>query len=88
MGRISAPCPDFRRNEERYVFGAIRSTWISSTGDLVTYFESKSAETCGTTAAIGISNGTLAPNLGRVPILHRLLVSPRPASFGFIYNSW
>jgi hypothetical protein len=43
----------------------------------MTCFVSEFAEMCGTTAAIGISNGTLAPNLGRVPILHWLLVRAR-----------
>ena len=50
-------------NEERYAVEAIRSSWISSTGPFVSRFEKEFATLCGTSAAIGVCNGTLALHL-------------------------
>lgn len=60
---ISVAKPDLSGNEERYVVEAIRSSWISSTGLFVTRFEREYAELCGTRAAIGVCNGTIALHL-------------------------
>lgn len=63
MDRIPVSRPDLSGNEERYVVEAIRSTWISSTGEFVSRFEREFAKLCGTSAAIGVSNGTVALHL-------------------------
>jgi perosamine synthetase len=63
MDRIPVSQPDLRGNEERYVVEAIRSSWISSTGAFVTRFEREFAAMCGTSSAIGVSNGTVALHL-------------------------
>jgi perosamine synthetase len=55
--------PDLGGNEEAYVVDAIRSSWISSTGPYVDRFERTFAELCGTRAAIGVCNGTVALHL-------------------------
>lgn len=52
--------PDLRGNEEAYVVQAIRSSWISSTGEFITRFEKEFAEACGTTSALSVCNGTVA----------------------------
>ncbi len=61
--KIPVARPDLSGNEERYVVEAIRSSWISSTGSFVTRFEREYAESCGTRAAIGVCNGTIALHL-------------------------
>jgi perosamine synthetase len=55
--------PDLSGNEERYVVDAIRSSWISSTGAYLTRFEKEFATLCGSSAALGLSNGTVALHL-------------------------
>jgi perosamine synthetase len=62
-GRIPVSAPDLAGNEERYVVDAIRSTWISSTGEYVDRFEAEFARACGTRSAIAVSNGTIALHL-------------------------
>lgn len=63
MMPIPVATPDLSGNEERYVLEALRSSWISSTGPFVGRFERAFAEQCGTRAAIGVANGTLALHL-------------------------
>jgi len=55
--------PELGGNEERYVVEALRSTWISSQGPFIERFESEFAALCGTRAAIGVANGTIALHL-------------------------
>lgn len=55
--------PDLGGNEERYVVEAVRSTWISSQGPFIERFEREFAALCGTRAAIGVTNGTIALHL-------------------------
>lgn len=55
--------PDLEGKEEAYVVDAIRTSWISSTGDYVQRFEREFAQLCGTRAAISVSNGTVALHL-------------------------
>jgi perosamine synthetase len=61
--RIPVASVDLSGNEEKYVVDAIRSSWISSTGGYVTRFESEFSSLCGTRAAIGVCNGTVALHL-------------------------
>ncbi len=61
--RIPVAAPDLSGNEETYVGEAIRSSWISSTGPFVERFEREFAAACGTTAALGVCNGTVALHL-------------------------
>ncbi len=58
--RIPLVVPDLSGNEERYVQQAIRSSWISSSGEFVSRFEREFAELCNTRAAIAVANGTVA----------------------------
>ena len=60
---IPMAIPDLSGNEEKYVVDAIRSTWISSTGDYVRRFEREFAELCGAEAAVSTSSGTAALHL-------------------------
>lgn len=62
-GFIPLAKPDLAGNEEKYTVGAIRSSWISSTGDYVARFETMFAQLCGTRTAIGVCNGTVALHL-------------------------
>jgi perosamine synthetase len=50
-------------NEEKYVVEAIRSTWISSTGEFVNRFETEFAQLCNSKHAVAVSNGTVALHL-------------------------
>lgn len=61
--RIPVAAPDLSGNEEAYVVEAIRSSWISSTGPFVDRFEREFAAACGTSAALGVCNGTVALHL-------------------------
>jgi len=61
--RIPVADADLSGNEEKYVVEAIRSTWISSTGEFVGRFEKEFADLCGTGSAISVSNGTVALHL-------------------------
>src|ERR1043166_1904242 len=60
---IPVASTDLSGREEEYAIDAIRSSWISSTGPYVERFERDFAELCGTTAAIGVCNGTVALHL-------------------------
>jgi perosamine synthetase len=61
--RIAVALPDLSGNEEKYVTEAVRSSWISSTGQFVDRFEREFAELCGSRAAISVINGTAALHL-------------------------
>jgi len=61
--RIPLATPDLGGNEEKYVVAAIRSTWISSSGEYVRRFEDEFARVCGARSAIGVSSGTVALHL-------------------------
>lgn len=61
--RVPVAAPDLSGNEEAYVIEAIRSSWISSTGSYIDRFEREFAALCGTTAALGVCNGTVALHL-------------------------
>jgi perosamine synthetase len=55
--------PDLTGNEERYVADALRSTWISSSGEFLERFELEWAELCECRAAVAVCNGTVALHL-------------------------
>lgn len=61
--KIPVSAPDLSGNEEVYVAHAVRSGWISGTGEYVTRFESEFAAFCGTGAAVAVSSGTAALHL-------------------------
>lgn len=61
--RIPVSGVDLSGNEEKYAVEAIRSTWISSTGEFVGRFEKEFADLCHTGSAISVSNGTVALHL-------------------------
>ncbi len=61
--RISVASVDLSGNEEQYVVDALRSTWISSTGQYLNRFETEFAAACGTSQAIAVCNGTVALHL-------------------------
>ncbi len=63
MTPIPLAAPDLNGNEEAYVVEAIRSGWISSSGAFVDRFEPAFAKICGTSAAFGVCNGTVALHL-------------------------
>ncbi len=63
MAKIPVSFADLTGNEEKYVAEAVRSSWISSTGPYVQRFEREFAEMCGTRAAVGVCNGTVALHL-------------------------
>lgn len=61
--RVPLAAPDLAGNEEAYVLQALRSTWISSTGEFLRRFESTFAEICETRHALAVTNGTVALHL-------------------------
>lgn len=63
MTFIPVAAPDLSGNEEKYVVDAIRSSWISSSGAYITRFEKEFAGLCGSGAALGLCNGTVALHL-------------------------
>lgn len=63
MINIPLSMPDLFGNEEKYVSEAIRSSWISSIGPFIAQFEQQFAKLCGSEAAIGVCNGTVALHL-------------------------
>src|SRR6266480_4614544 len=62
--RIPVAAADLSGNEEAYVADAVRSSWISSTGPYLDRFEKEFAQLCHTSAAIAVSNGTVALHAG------------------------
>ena len=65
---IPVSMPDLSGNEEAYVVQAIRSTWISSSGEFVRRFEQEFARMCGTQHAVAVSNGTVALHLAMLAL--------------------
>jgi perosamine synthetase len=61
--RTPLAVPDLSGKEEKYVIHAIRSSWISSTGEFVDRFEREFSGLCGTRAAVSVVNGTAALHL-------------------------
>ena len=55
--------PDLNGNELKYVAEAIRSSWISSTGEYVARFERDFADATGARACVAVANGTVALHL-------------------------
>jgi perosamine synthetase len=68
MNRIPVAQPDLSGNEEKYVLEALRSSWISSTGPFIARFEKEFASLCGTRAALGVVNGTMALHLALLTV--------------------
>jgi perosamine synthetase len=60
--------PDLSGNEESYVVAAMRSSWISSTGEFIDRFESEFAEVCGAKYALSVCNGTVALHLAMLAL--------------------
>lgn len=60
---IPVAAPSLDGNEEKYVLQAIRSSWISSTGEFVDRFEREFAEFAGARYALTVCNGTIALHL-------------------------
>ncbi len=61
--KIPVASTDLGGNEERYVVDAIRSSWISSTGQYLSRFEREYAALCGCSSAVAVCNGTVALHL-------------------------
>ncbi len=55
--------PYLNGNELRYVNNAVRTGWISSSGNYVKAFEEAFADYCGVKYAVGVCNGTVALHL-------------------------
>lgn len=66
--RIPLAVPDLSGNEEEYVVRAIRTSWISSTGEFVKRFEREFIEVCGARSVISVANGTVALHLALVAL--------------------
>lgn len=60
---ISLAQPQLNGNEYKYLMDAFLSTWISSTGKYITYFEENFSHYCGVKYGIATSNGTTALHL-------------------------
>ncbi len=70
--KIPLARPHLSDLEEKFVLNALRSTWISSTGEYVTQFEEQFANLCGTRTSIGVCNGTVALHLALMALDVRL----------------
>jgi perosamine synthetase len=55
--------PDLGKLEEENVLAALRSTWISSTGEFINRFEKEFSGIAGTDQTVGVCNGTVALHL-------------------------
>lgn len=60
---ISLAQPQLNGNEYKYLMDAFLSTWISSTGKYITFFEEKFSDYCGVKYGVATSNGTTALHL-------------------------
>jgi perosamine synthetase len=60
---IALASPDLGKLEEDNVLQAVRSTWISSTGEFINRFEKDFSEMAGTTNTVAVCNGTVALHL-------------------------
>ena len=47
-------------NEEKYVLDAVRTNWISSSGEYIQRFEEEFSRFCGVKYGVAVSNGTVA----------------------------
>lgn len=65
---IPVSMPDLSGNEEAYAVQAIRSSWVSSSGEFVRCFEQEFARMCGTRHAVAVSNGTVALHLAMLAL--------------------
>ncbi|MFZ5491088.1 MAG: DegT/DnrJ/EryC1/StrS family aminotransferase [Pseudomonadota bacterium] len=65
---IPAAAADLSGNEEQYVVEAIRSSWVSSSGQFVTRFEQDFSRACAANFAIGTCNGTVALHLAMLAL--------------------
>ena len=61
--RVAVAAPDLTGNEEAYVVAAVRSGWVSSSGEFLERFEREFAAACGTRHAVACSSGTTALHL-------------------------
>jgi perosamine synthetase len=61
--RLPVAEPELSGNEERYVLDAVRSSWISSSGEYLERLETEFARLCATEHALACSNGTAALHL-------------------------
>ncbi|MFZ3328087.1 MAG: DegT/DnrJ/EryC1/StrS family aminotransferase [Methylocella sp.] len=68
MTKINVPLSAPDGNEEAYLVDALRSTWISSSGNYVDRFESQFADLVGTRYASSAANGTVALRLALVAL--------------------
>ena len=62
-GNIALHKPQFHGREREYVGDCIDSTWVSFSGAYVARFETALAERTASTAAVAVSNGTVALQL-------------------------
>src|SRR5262245_13811116 len=60
---IPVASADLSGNEEKYALQAVRSTWISSTGEFLSRFEPEFAAACSVPHALAVANGTVALHL-------------------------
>jgi perosamine synthetase len=60
---IPVSAPDLSGNESKYAAEAVESTWVSSSGEFITRFESQLAEKTAVKHAITTSNGTTSLHL-------------------------
>ena len=65
---IPVAAPDLGGREEEYVVQALRSSWISSTGEFLDRFEAEFGELCGTSSAVAVCNGTAALHLAMLAL--------------------
>lgn len=61
--RIAVAAPDLTGNEEAYVVEAVRSGWVSASGEFLDRFEREFAAACGTRHSLACSSGTTALHL-------------------------
>lgn len=66
--RIAISAPDISSLEEEYALAAVRSTWISSTGEYVDRAEREIARMADTPIAITVCNGTAALHLAMLSL--------------------
>jgi perosamine synthetase len=68
MTDIPIAVPDLRGNEASYVEAALKSTWISSSGEFLDRFEHEFAELCEAEYCLAVSNGTVALHLAMLAL--------------------
>lgn len=61
--KIPVASADLSGDEEKYVVDAIRSSWVSSTGEYIGRFEQSFAKLCAARTSVGVCNGTVALHL-------------------------